>query len=180
MTEDVLLNKAQRDGAAHSSASLAYDTHRHIKQKVKALQRQAVSAAWWAITRCWPDSGLHNRQSRAPARKGSRFPSRRYSCAKARTATTTRRSRNAHGRHGRAEPAGSAGFRAASSAAHRSPAWHASALVPLLQAARSSIASSSTFAPASMCSGSASSISLWLMPSLHGTKIMPAGATWAR
>jgi hypothetical protein len=42
--------------------------------------------------------------------------------------------------------------------------------------ARSSMAWSSTLHPASRCSGFASSISLWLMPSLHGTKIIPAGA----
>ena len=45
--------------------------------------------------------------------------------------------------------------------------------------ARASIAWSSTFAPASRCSGRASSISLWLMPSLHGTKIIDVGATRA-
>ena len=38
---------------------------------------------------------------------------------------------------------------------------------------RSSIACSSTLQPAVMCSGLASSISLWLMPSLQGMKIMP-------
>jgi len=45
--------------------------------------------------------------------------------------------------------------------------------------ARSSIACSSTLQPAVMCSGWASSISLWLMPSLHGMKIIPAGASRA-
>ncbi len=42
--------------------------------------------------------------------------------------------------------------------------------------ARSSMACSSTLQPAVMCSGVALSISLWLMPSLHGMKIMPLGA----
>src|SRR5689334_3077927 len=46
--------------------------------------------------------------------------------------------------------------------------------------ARASTAWSSTLAPASRCSGRASSISLWLMPSLHGTKIIAVGATRAR
>src|SRR5215471_425660 len=46
--------------------------------------------------------------------------------------------------------------------------------------AHASTAWSKTFAPASRCSGRASSISLWLMPSLHGTKIMEVGATRAR
>ncbi|MDT4825481.1 hypothetical protein FQZ97_587670 [compost metagenome] len=41
------------------------------------------------------------------------------------------------------------------------------------------MACSSTLQPASRCSGCASSISLWLMPSLHGTKIMAVGATRA-
>ena len=45
--------------------------------------------------------------------------------------------------------------------------------------ARSSIACSSTLQPAVMCSGKALSISLWLMPSLQGMKIMPAGASRA-
>lgn len=47
---------------------------------------------------------------------------------------------------------------------------------PVRTPARSSIPCSSTLQPASRCSSFASSISLWLMPSLHGTKIMPAGA----
>ena len=45
--------------------------------------------------------------------------------------------------------------------------------------ARSNIACSNTLHPASMCSGLASSISLWLMPSLQGMKIMPLGASLA-
>ena len=39
-----------------------------------------------------------------------------------------------------------------------------------------SITCSSTFAPASTCSGDAYSISLWLIPSLQGIKIIPVGA----
>jgi hypothetical protein len=39
---------------------------------------------------------------------------------------------------------------------------------------------SSTLQPASRSAGAASSISLWLIPSLHGTKIIAAGATRAR
>ena len=42
--------------------------------------------------------------------------------------------------------------------------------------ARSSMACNNTLHPAVICAGLASSISLWLMPSLHGMKIMPAGA----
>ena len=45
--------------------------------------------------------------------------------------------------------------------------------------ARSSMACSSTLHPAVMCSGLASSISLWLMPSLQGMKIMPLEASLA-
>ena len=45
--------------------------------------------------------------------------------------------------------------------------------------ARSSMACSSTLHPAVMCSGFASSISLWLIPSLHGMKIIPAGTSFA-
>ena len=45
--------------------------------------------------------------------------------------------------------------------------------------ARSNIACSNTLHPAVMCSGLASSISLWLMPSLQGMKIMPLGASLA-
>jgi len=45
--------------------------------------------------------------------------------------------------------------------------------------ARSSIACNNTLHPAVMCSGFASSISLWLMPSLQGIKIMPLGASLA-
>ena len=45
--------------------------------------------------------------------------------------------------------------------------------------ARSNIACSSTLHPAVMCSGLASSISLWLMPSLQGMKIMPLEASLA-
>ncbi len=41
------------------------------------------------------------------------------------------------------------------------------------------MARSSTLQPASRCAGSAFSISLWLMPSSQGTKIMAAGATRA-
>ena len=48
-----------------------------------------------------------------------------------------------------------------------------------LHRACSSIACNSTSAPAAMCSGMASSSSLWLMPSLQGTKIMPVGARCA-
>ena len=48
-----------------------------------------------------------------------------------------------------------------------------------LTPARSSMACSSTLQPAVMCSALASSISLWLMPSLQGMKIMPAGASLA-
>src|SRR5450830_1663219 len=50
---------------------------------------------------------------------------------------------------------------------------------PRPQPARSSMACSSTLQPAVMCSGWASSISLWLMPSLQGMKIMPVGASLA-
>jgi len=45
--------------------------------------------------------------------------------------------------------------------------------------ARSSMACNNTLQPAAMCSGVADSISLWLMPSLHGMKIMPVGASLA-
>jgi hypothetical protein len=38
------------------------------------------------------------------------------------------------------------------------------------------MACNKTLQPAAMCSGLASSISLWLMPSLQGIKIMPLGA----
>ncbi|QDI09800.1 hypothetical protein electrica_03732 [Klebsiella electrica] len=39
-----------------------------------------------------------------------------------------------------------------------------------------SITCSSTFAPAATCPGEAYSISLWLIPSLQGIKIIPVGA----
>ena len=39
-----------------------------------------------------------------------------------------------------------------------------------------SITCSSTLAPAATCSGEAYSISLWLIPSLQGIKIIPVGA----
>jgi hypothetical protein len=45
--------------------------------------------------------------------------------------------------------------------------------------ARATMASSSTLQPASRSAGLASSISLWLTPSLHGTKIMAVGVTAA-
>src|SRR5690606_23901918 len=50
---------------------------------------------------------------------------------------------------------------------------------PATPAARK-MACRSTLQPASRCSGRASSISLWLMPSLQGTKIIAVGATRAR
>lgn len=46
--------------------------------------------------------------------------------------------------------------------------------------ALSSITCSNTLAPASAHSGVIASASLWLSPSMHGTKIMPVGATRAR
>ena len=47
------------------------------------------------------------------------------------------------------------------------------------QSARASTACSSTLAPSSQASGEAYSASLWLMPSLHGTKIIAVGTTRA-
>ena len=52
-------------------------------------------------------------------------------------------------------------------------AWPRPAQAP---PARSSMACSSTLAPAAQCPEVASSISAWLMPSLQGTKIMAVGA----
>ena len=74
---------------------------------------------------------------------------------------------------------GLAGGWIAKKGAHASPVWSSTRNAVAYVPARSSIACSKTLQPAVMCSGLADSISLWLMPSLQGMKIMPVGASLA-